>query len=263
MMIKRVLPRRRKLIHIFDLIIVLVSRDLKLLYKRSFLGVVWTLLNPLVQLAVFSFMFRVILKVDIPHYTSYSFSGLLIWSWTRSSLIQATGTIVNNRPLLQQPGFPVGILPVVTVATGLTHLLIAFPALLLFLYLDGVELTPMIGLLPAILVIQFGLTTGLAYPLAALNVTFRDTQHTADVLLQLMNYMLPIFYSISQVPEEIRTVYSLNPMVSVLGAYRSILFEGQAPDWSSLLGMSLIAVLLLPLGYRLFRQQSDFFLEEA
>ncbi len=261
--IGRLQHHRRQSAWALDLLIVLVSRDLKLLYKRSLLGIAWTLINPLLQLAVFSFLFRIVLKVDIPHYSSYAFSGLLIWSWTQSSLIQATGAIVNNRPLIRQSGFPVGILPLVTIATGLVHLSLAFPILLFFLIADGVALTRYLSLLPLLFVIQFGLTASLAYPLAALNVTFRDTQHTVGVLLQLTNYLLPIFYTISQVPSQIRSLYSLNPMVPLLAAYRSILFTGHSPDWLAILGVTLAAALLLPAGYRFFRRQSDRFVEEV
>ena len=263
MIVKRSRLRKRQFVYSFDLVSILVSRDLKLLYKRSLLGIAWTLINPLLQLAVFSFVFQAILNVNIPHYGSYAFSGLLVWTWTQSSLIQATGLITNNRPLIRQPSFPVAILPIVTITTGLIHLLLAFPVLIIFLIIDGVSLSPVVALLPVLLAIQFGLTVSLAYPLASLNVTFRDTQHTVGVLLQLMSYLLPIFYAISQVPERLRIIYSVNPMVPLLDAYRDIILYRQMPNWTTLLGLVLFIIILLPIGYRVFRHQSDRFVEEV
>jgi len=254
--------RRRQFVYYSDLIAVLVSRELKLLYKRSLLGIAWTLINPLLQLAVFSFVFRGVLQVNIPHYASYAFSGLLIWSWTQNSLVQATGLITGNRALIRQPGFPIAILPIVTVTTGLIHLLLALPVLLIFLAWEGVPLHPVVLLLPVLLAIQFCLTVSLAYPLAAMNVTFRDTQHTVAVILQLMAYLLPIFYALEQVPESFRSIYTLNPMVPLLDAYRKILVLGAMPAWEGILLLGALAAVLLPIGYRIFKRQSDRFVEE-
>lgn len=254
--------RKQRLVYYFDLMRVLVDRDLKLLYKRSALGIAWTMLNPLLQLAVFSFVFRAILQVNVPHYASYAFSGLLLWTWTQSSLVQSTGQITNNRPLIRQPGFPAAILPIVTVTTGLIHLLLALPILFVFLWLDGISPTPLLLLLPLLLALQFGLTVSLAYPLASLNVTFRDTQHTVNVLLQLMYYLLPIFYAIDQVPDRLQSLYSFNPIVPLLTAYRAVLLDGVAPNWTALLLLLLLTAALLPLGYRVFKRQSNRFVEE-
>jgi lipopolysaccharide transport system permease protein len=254
--------RQRQLIYYRDLLCELVARDLKLLYKRSMLGVAWTLINPLLQLAVFALVFQTVLRVNIPQYASFAFSGLLIWTWTQTALFQATALITSNRGLVRQPGFPIAMLPIVTVTTGLIHFLLALPVLLVFLAIDGVPLTAYILLLPLLLILQFVLTVSFAYPLAALNVTFRDTQHTLGVILQLLFYLLPIFYTVEQVPERLQWLYQLNPLVLLLNAYRAILLAGQAPNWSSLFGLSVIAVCLLPIGYRIFKRQSQRFVEE-
>jgi lipopolysaccharide transport system permease protein len=253
---------QRQIRYYRDLIRELVVRDLKLLYKRSVLGIAWTLINPLLQLAVFVFVFQTVLRVNVPQYASFVFSGLLIWTWTQSSLFQATGLITSNRPLIRQPGFPIAILPIITVTTGLIHFLLALPVLIIFLIIDGIHLTSNILFLPLLLVLQFILTVSFAYPLAALNVTFRDTQHTLGVLLQLFFYVLPIFYTLDQVPVHLRPTYSFNPMAVLLEAYRAILIKGQSPDWIALLGLAVMTSCLLPIGYRIFKRQSQRFVEE-
>ena len=198
---------RRKIAHFFDLLRVLVDRDMKLLYKRSALGIAWTLINPLLQLAVFSFVFRSVIPINIPQFSSFAFSSLLIWTWSQTALFQATGLITSNKALIRQPNFPTAILPVVTTMTGLIHFLLALPVLIIFLAVDGVQPSSVLFVLPLLMVIQFVLTVGLAYPLAALNVTFRDTQHTLGVLLQMLFYLTPIFYDLNSVPKEFQPLY--------------------------------------------------------
>lgn len=253
---------RRKIAHFFDLLRVLVDRDMKLLYKRSALGIAWTLINPLLQLAVFSFVFRSVVPINIPQFSSFAFSGLLIWTWSQTALFQATGLITSNKALIRQPNFPTAILPVVTTMTGLIHFLLALPVLIIFLAVDGVEPSSVLFVLPLLMVIQFVLTVGLAYPLAALNVTFRDTQHTLGVLLQMLFYLTPIFYDLNSVPKEFQPFYQLNPMVPLIEAYRAILLKGTQPDWQALLIVSLIVAVILPIGLAIFRRQSNTFVEE-
>jgi lipopolysaccharide transport system permease protein len=254
--------RRRKMAHLFDLLRELVDRDMKLLYKRSALGIAWTLINPLLQLAVFSFVFRSVIPVNIPQFSSFAFSGLLIWTWTQTALFQATGLITSNRALIRQPNFPTAILPIVTTTTGLIHFLLALPVLIIFLAIDGIQPNPVLFYLPLLMVIQFFLTVSLAYPLAAINVTFRDTQHTLGVILQMLFYLTPIFYDLNSVPKEYQPLYQLNPMVPLIEAYRAILLKGTQPNWQALLVVSLIVAVLLPIGLGIFRRQSDRFVEE-
>ena len=253
---------RRKIAHFFDLLRVLVDRDMKLLYKRSALGIAWTLINPLLQLAVFSFVFRSVIPINIPQFSSFAFSGLLIWTWSQTALFQATGLITSNKALIRQPNFPTAILPVVTTMTGLIHFLLALPVLIIFLAVDGVEPSSVLFVLPLLMVIQFVLTVGLAYPLAALNVTFRDTQHTLGVLLQMLFYLTPIFYDLNSVPKEFQPLYQLNPMVPLIEAYRAILLKGTQPDWQALLIVSLVVAVILPISLAIFRRQSNTFVEE-
>lgn len=253
---------RRKIAHFFDLLRVLVDRDMKLLYKRSALGIAWTLINPLLQLAVFSFVFRSVIPINIPQFSSFAFSGLLIWTWSQTALFQATGLITSNKALIRQPNFPTAILPVVTTMTGLIHFLLALPVLIIFLAVDGVQPSSVLFVLPLLMVIQFVLTVGLAYPLAALNVTFRDTQHTLGVLLQMLFYLTPIFYDLNSVPKEFQPFYQLNPMVPLIEAYRAILLKGTQPDWQVLLIVSLVVAVILPIGLAIFRRQSNTFVEE-
>jgi lipopolysaccharide transport system permease protein len=110
-----------------DLLRELVVRDMKLRDKRSCLGVGWTLVNPLSQLLVFDFVFRVLFRVNEPNFSAFLFIGIISWNWFSSALLQSTTAILENRDLIRQPGFPAGILPVVTVIAHLIHFLITLP----------------------------------------------------------------------------------------------------------------------------------------
>jgi lipopolysaccharide transport system permease protein len=235
---------------------------MKLMYKRSALGIAWTLISPLLQLLVFIFVFQVIIKMDIPQYSSYVFTGLLVWNWFQNSLFQATGIIISSRPLIRQPGFPNAILPIVVVTTGLIHFILALPVLVVFLLIDGVQLTPVVLALPLLQIIQFALTVTFSYFLASLNVTFRDTQHTLGVLLQFLFYLTPIFYELGSIPDRYWFIYGLNPMVHIVTCYRQILIWGTQPDWLALAIISGVVAVLMPIGYKLFQHQSLRFVEE-
>lgn len=248
--------------HLWDLLRSLVDRDMKLMYKRSALGIVWTLISPLLQLLVFVFVFQGIIKVNVFQYSSYVFTGLLAWNWFQNCLFQATGVIISSRALIRQPGFPIVVLPVVVVTTGLIHFVLALPILVVFLLIDGVKLTPLVLLLPLLQLIQFALTVAFAYFLAALNVTFRDTQHTLGVLLQFFFYLTPIFYELDSIPAKYWYIYGLNPMVHIVTAYRQILMWGVQPDWLALIIITGIILILLPIGYQFFIHQSLKFVEE-
>lgn len=254
--------RAGHLTYLRDLLRELVTRDIKLRYKDSFLGVVWSLLNPLSQLLVLSFVFRFILPLNIPNYTSFLFTGLLVWSWLQSSLFASATAIVDGRSLIKRPGFPAAILPIVTVTANFVHFLLALPILLLFLLLTGVGIQLTIFLLPAIIVLQFVFTLSLSYFIAIFHVSFRDTQHLIGVFLLLFFYLTPIFYDGSAIPPHIQPYYRLNPVLHLIEAYRAILLRGQLPEVAPLLALILLSAVLLYLGHRLFLRASYHFVEE-
>lgn len=252
----------REVLHLRDLIYQLVGREMKVRYKRSVLGIAWTLLNPLLQLLVFATVFRAVLKMNIPHYTSSLFCGLMVWTWFQASLTDATGVINANATLIRQPGFPSIILPIVMILVHMIHFVLALPVLLVFLLIDGVTLRLDIWQLPFLMLLQLGFTSSLSYILAATSVTFYDTKYTVGVLLQLFFYATPIFYDIHIVPDRYRFWYWLNPMSQIVTAYRAILLEHVQPNWLPLLGIGVGALGLFLLGRGYFITQSDRFVEE-
>jgi lipopolysaccharide transport system permease protein len=245
-----------------DLLRELVARDIKLRYKRSILGMAWSLLVPLAQLVVLYVVFHRILPLNIPDYTTFLFAGILPWTWFHSSLLGASGTIVDNRDLVKQVGFPVAVLPTITVISQLIHFLLALPIFAVFLVLDGYRLSAAILALPVVILIQFMVTLSLAYIVSTFQVRFRDTQYLLGLLLFLLFYLTPVFYDDAQIPAGLQPLYQLNPMVHLLGAYRSILIRGELPESLPLLTLSVLSGALLMLGYAVFMRARNRFVEE-
>ena len=249
-------------VYIRDLLYELVLRDMKLRYKRSILGVAWSLLNPLFQLLVFGFIFNLVLPLNIPNYASFVFIGLLVWTWFDASLMEATSVIVGNPDLIRLPHFPIVILPIVTVTTNLVHFLLALPLLFIILWYSRTPLTPLLFLLPVLIVLQFLFILSLAYVVAAIHVYFRDTRHLLGIALMLAFYLTPIFYDSVFVPEQLRFLYDLNPMVHFVGTYRAIFIQHGEVALRPLLVIGLVAMVLLYGGHRLFQQTSYRFIDE-
>lgn len=252
----------RQLIYIFDLLYELVLRDLKIRYKRSVIGLGWSLLNPLAQLLVFYFVFGVLLPVGVPNFLPFLMIGILVWNFFQTGLLQTTTVIVENPNLIRQPGFPIAILPVVSVTSQLVHFIIAWPILFFFLFLDGTWITPSVLALPAVVLFQYLLILSIAYWTAAFQVKFRDTQYLLSIALMFGIFLSGIFFDISSISSEYQTYLYLNPMVHVLNAYRAILLHGWFPDFLDLAVVGLLMVSLLWFGLKHFINTSYRFVEE-
>jgi lipopolysaccharide transport system permease protein len=226
------------------------------------LGGLWSLINPLFHMLIFMFLSRRVLSLQIPNYPAFVFTGVLAWSWLQSSLQASAGAITASRELVRRPGFPTAILPVVHVTTNMIHFLLALPIPLLLLVLRGGRLTEAVLMLPMVLVPQFLLTLGIGYFLAAIQVTFRDTQHLLQVALRLLFYLTPIFYDASTISDKYQIVFDANPMFHLVTAYREILIQGTLPVTRDLLLLAMLGGALFGLGRIVFRRASYRFAEE-
>lgn len=253
---------KRRWIHARDLLYELVARDMKLRYKRSVLGVAWSLVTPLAQMLVFSFLFTRVISLDIPNYPLFVLAGLLPWNWFTISVVQGAISIVENRELVKLPGFPAAILPAVTVTAHLLHFLLALLLLILFTAILGTRLTAAVAALPVVILSQFALTLGLAFLAAASHVRFRDTQHILNILLPLALFLAPVFYDSRAIPASYQLFYHLNPIVHLLAAYRAVLIRGELPNLFSLLILAVVTGSFLLLCYGIFKKASGHFDED-
>jgi homopolymeric O-antigen transport system permease protein len=248
--------------HLYDLIHQLVLREIRIRYQRSILGIGWSLLNPLLQLLVFFFVFRWIVPVPVANFPVFLFIGILVWNWFQGCVNGGTSVITDNPMLIRQPAFPTTILPVVTVTSQLVNFVLALPILLGVLLWSGVSLSSWALLLPLVIALQFILTLAIVYVTAAVHVTFRDTQYLLGIALLLGFYLSPVFYDAGAVPVAFRAVYRLNPMVALLDGYRAVLLRGVAPDFAALGLIAAASSLLLALSHRFFARASHHFVEE-
>lgn len=253
---------RRRWVYVRDLLWELIARDIRLRYKGSLLGQAWTLLNPLAELAVLTFVFDRVLSLNIPNYAAFLFTGLLTYGWFQTSLFYATVAIVSNRDLIRRPGVPSSILPLVTVGSTLVHFLLSLPILLALMMMSGVPMTAAALMLPAVITLQFLFILSLAYPLAVLHVWLRDTQYLLRVALQLLFYLTPVFYEVSSIPERFAGVYRLNPMVPLVEAYRDVLLRGRSPNGGPLIVIAAASAGLLVVGVVVFRKTSHRFADQ-
>lgn len=252
----------RRIEHTRDLLWEMVAREIKLRYERSALGIVWALLNPLAQIAIFTFVFKVIFEIDIPGYPAFLFTGVLVWNWFREALTASAESITSNRELLRQPGFPLAILPAVAVGVPLIDLLAGLPVLFVFVWTGGGGFSPAVVLLPVLIVVQFLLMLGAGFLLASLHVTFRDIGHLLGVALMMGFYLTPVFYAVDMVPDWVLPIYLLNPLVHLIGAYRDVLLTGTAPAALPLFAITALAVVLAWFGWRVFARAQFSFEEE-
>jgi ABC-type polysaccharide/polyol phosphate export permease len=189
--------------------------------------------------------------------------GILPWNWCSAAVMAGIGSIVGNAHLIKKVYFPWELLPVAIVLSNMVHFFLALPILLLMMIVFGAPFTPWIALLPVLMVIQLLFLVGLALLLSCLNVFLRDTQSIMEVLISLWFFLTPVFYRVADVSGDWAAwLYLLNPMASLVTAYRSILYDGQAPDLFFLTVTAVTALLVLLAGYLFFVHNSPVFAEE-
>ncbi len=254
-----VLPRRQ---HV-DLARVLIERDIRLRYRRSVLGMAWSQLAPLAQLAILSFVFSHVVNLGIPDYPVFLFVGLLPWFWFADSTVGATGAVIAHRDLIRRPRFPAALLPPVTVATQLVYFVFALPVLLVIVVVvtDRVPVTALA--LPLVVLAQFLICLGPCYVLAALNVRFRDMTHLVGIAIALLFYATPIFYQRSSVPASYQWLYAINPLAHLMEAYRDVILYGRWPDWLGLVVLCVIGAAATAVGLRIYLAFEDQFYDDV
>lgn len=251
-------PRR----HDVEVVLHLVAREFRLRYRRSVLGVLWSVLQPLARLAVLSFVFTRVLPLgDVEDYPVFLFTGLIGWAWFSSGVASATSSALDRRELLFRPGIGRTVVPVVSVLTDLIDYLVALPILLVVLAATtGLHATAL--LLPAILAVQLLVILGLGMALCAANVHLRDVRLVVDLALLLGFYVTPVFYRPDALPEGARALAALNPMAHLIEAQRAVLVEGALPGLLPSLALVVGGVATFAAGLAVYRRASATFVDE-
>jgi lipopolysaccharide transport system permease protein len=244
-----------------ELVGVLVAKQIKLRYRGSVLGFLWTLLNPLLLMLVYTLVFSVYLRIDMKNYPAFLFSGLLPWMWLSSSLQQGVTSILDSSGLVTRSQFPAEVLPVVTLTANTVNFVFTLPLLFAFLIAFRVNLGTPLLFLPALMALEYLLVLGLVLIVSAVNIYFRDLQHIIVHLLTVLQFLTPVFYPLSLVPESLRPWALMNPFAILISAFQDVLYFNRLPSWPPLLGLLACACVLLSIGAAMFNRYKQAFAE--
>jgi lipopolysaccharide transport system permease protein len=236
----------------FDVIKHLVGRNFTLRYKGSVLGILWSLLIPLSQLLVFTFIFGSVLPLKIEAYPSFLFIGVLPWNWFSTCVSSAGLLFIGNRDLIRKPNFIPLNLVIVDILANFITFLILLPILFFILIIYNREITIYILYLPIIIMIQIILTFGINLIVATFNVFYRDIQHIISIIIMLLFFVTPVFYSISKIPDKYKFVFKFNPMADLIECYRATFYYGMAPDFVSIMYPAIFSILICFLSCYLY-----------
>ncbi|WP_282939473.1 ABC transporter permease [Paenibacillus sp. RC67] len=240
----------------------LVLTDLRTRYKGSFFGFLWTLLNPLLMLLVYSIVFKFIVRIDMDNYTSYLFIGLISWFLINQAVLSGTGVVIRNAGLVKKIYFPKEILPLSVVIGGVINyffsLLILFP----ILFFNKIQLGLPLLLFPIILLVYFLFTFAITLIVSSLNVYFRDLEHILGIIMMVWFYLTPIVFTSSMIPKEIKYIFDYNPVKVIIEGFHDIFFYNKFPDAGPLITVAIVALLMLYFGFFIFKKLSRNFAEE-
>ncbi len=241
-----------------DLVRALVARDLKVRYRRSTLGFVWTMLQPLLMMLVLRTVFSAVFRSDsMLNYPVYALAGILFWNFFSQSIVTSMNSLRSNAILLQKLPVPKAVFPLATVLSGVINLLFAMVPLFLILLISRHPITPALFFLPVSIFLATLFTLGAGLMLAPLAVFFTDTVEMIGVVLTLLFYLTPVIYPKDIVPERMRWIVRFNPIRSILEVFRDPIFYGKVPPLSHLAVCTSIAIIAFALGAWVFRRSSD------
>jgi lipopolysaccharide transport system permease protein len=233
------------------------------------MGLVWSFVNPLLLLLIYSFVFNVVLPgahpPELEPFALFLFCGILPWTWFSSSLLESANVLIAGGNLIKKVLFPAEVLPIVVVLAGLVHFCLGLPILAAFLIYYRVPLWPTdILWFPLIVGVQLVLTVGLALLVSALTVHFRDVRDLLANLLTLWFFATPIIYPLTQAPERVRRLLNLNPFTQLAVAYQEVLFRpGPFTQVTRLLAAAVASLLIFLFGYFVFDRLRDTLAEEV
>ena len=239
----------------------LVARDIKIKYRRSVLGVLWTLLNPLFMMIILSVVFSSIFKFDIENFPLYILSGQLIFNFFNDATTSSMTSIIGSAALIKKVYVPKYLFVIARVFSSFINLMASLVALILVMVAMRADLhwTVIFSVIPLAMIILFSLGVGML--LAALTVKFRDIMHLYSVFTTGLLYLTPVIYPMSILPESVRTVVNINPLTNMVQMFRDVMFYNTLPTFSAVvLGVVEVAVALILGTYVFYKNQDEFIL---
>jgi len=232
----------------------LVKKELRGRYKGSVLGFLWTFINPLLQLLVYTMVFSVIMRNGIEKYYIFLFVGLVPWIFFSTSITGGSSSIIHSKDLIKKIYFPREVLPISTVTSNFVNMLLTFLVVFAVLLVTrfGFNFVAILYL-PIIMIVEYLLALGFALLASVLTVYFRDLEYILGIITMAWIYLTPVMYSVENVPDRLKPILNINPMTPIITAYRDVLYYKQVPHLSTLLSALLVGIVFCVLGYIIFR----------
>ncbi|MBE0460611.1 MAG: ABC transporter permease [Candidatus Aminicenantes bacterium] len=270
----RIFKRLKELYKYRALIQNLVSRELKARYRGTVFGFLWSFLNPLLLMIVYTVVFGFIIRPRDPAfegspwlYALFLFCGVLPWVWFSSSSLESANVLMVQGNLIKKLLFPAEVLPIVVVTSNLVHFLFGLPVLLIFVPILGKGFTPYLLFLPLVILVQFVFSLGFSLLISALTVHFKDIKDILANVLTFWFFASPIIYPVTfetiQKSKVLTLFLNLNPMTHIMQGYQNCVFYGTLIRWKKLGVTFLVALVLLFVGYYIFDRLRESFPEEV
>ena len=246
-----------------QMIFSLIKRDLRGRYKGSFLGFLWTFLNPLFQLIVYTIVFSNIMRAGYEDYYLFLFVALIPWIFFSTSVTGGASCIWAQKDMVNKIYFPREVLPIAHVTCQLVNMLLSFLVVFAVILVTGYGINPAaVFYLPVIIFVEYLLALGLTMLASAVTVFLRDIEYILGILMMAWQFLSPVMYGVDIVPEEVRPVFAVNPMTPVLAAYRDIFYYKKVPDISTLVRAVMFGAVVLIIGVLVFEYLKKHFSEE-
>lgn len=239
-----------------------VKKEIRGRYKNSFLGVIWSFLNPLLQIMVYAIVFPLILRNTQENYVIFLCCGLIPWTFFSTGINRSAFTIIENGNIVKKVFFPREILPISVITSEAVNFMISTIIILAFVIFGGLGISKYILFYPIILIVQYFLVLGISFIISSITVYLRDIQHFIGVLLQLLFYAAPVVYAPSSIPENFKWILNLNPMTYIINAYRDIFYNQVKPDFIGLGTILVISILVCVIGQFIFNKLQKGFAEQ-
>lgn len=242
-----------------------VKKEIRGKYKGSALGVLWSFINPLLQVAVYAIVFPYIMRQEIPHFLQFLIIGIIPWTYFTTVIGQGMVTIRANAGIIKKVYFPREILPISVVVSGAVNFLISCVIILLFTIFGGIGVSWHLAFLPLIALIQSLLSVGIVFALSAINIYVKDAEYIVQFILNMAFYATPILYELSIFDKApfIKKIIALNPMATIIDCYRDIFLYHRIPELGGLMWVGILSIVVAVIGYLIFKKLEKGFAEEV
>jgi ABC-2 type transport system permease protein/lipopolysaccharide transport system permease protein len=247
----------RELVRFWPVVQNMVVQELRVRYQRSFLGFLWTMLNPILMLTVMALVFSQLFRIKEQNFAVYLFAGMVPWNFLSAAMNDSAFCIIQNEGLIRKIYLPKLVFPLAKLLVNVTTFLLSLVALFALMTPLGAQLTPSLLFLPVVIVLFAAFTLGLGLIVAVANTFFRDCGHLVSVFLQAWYFATPIVYKLEFIPAEVRWRFWLNPAYPFIRMFQVIIVNGQWPQSTTIFAAAGIAAATLGIGYAAFKSYEN------